>query len=494
MIQDIFARTVRRYSWKHAVSDGKIQFTYNDLFIQKERVKEYFIYSLHIQENDKIAFFLPNCVEFIYCFFAASEIGAVIIPLNIHWKEKELQYCVIKCGIKTVITHNDLLSQWGKIPLQEKRVKFVLIDQLILTPQNARTVTFRKIEKHFFESHSLDTDVLYLYTSGSTGRPKIIPKTHTHLIAGAKNLGKALAVTSRDRFLGVAPFFHANGFENSMLLPIMKGASIILMRQYSPRSMLNLLEKEGITVLIGSPFIFSSLSDVADKTYNFSSIRFCLSAGAPLASDIKKTFFDKFAVTIREHYGASETGPLSVQLEDSQGDDRSVGKPFDKVKVKIIDEDGKKLPSDKTGEILIRSNSMIKGYLDDPELNDKAFTQGYFRTGDLGMLDRNGDIHILGRKKPIINAAGIKIDPVEIQNVLLSFPKVKDAFVTGMKNKRGMEIVKAIVVPQPNCTVNDIIIYCKEYLADYKIPRIIEFRDKIPTDVMGKAIWSQEEE
>ena len=492
MLEDIFARTACSYSGKNAVTDGETQFTYNDLFIQKERVLEYFKSSLQIQEKEKIAIFLPNCTEFIYIFFAATEINAVTVPLNIHWKEKELRYYIDKCGIQTVITHSDLLSQWGDIPSQEKKIKFVLIDQLILPPLTAQTDLLSR-GKHFPKAGSPDTEVLYLCTSGSTGRPKIIPKTHSILIAGAKNLGKALAVTSRDRFLGVAPFFHANGFENSMLLPIIKGASIVLMRQFSPRSMLHLLEKEGITVLIGSPFIFSSLSDIAEKPCNFPSIRFCLSAGAPLPGPLKKTFFNKLGITIREHYGASETGPLSVQWEDSQGDDRSVGKPFNRVKIKITDEDGRALPPDKAGEILIRSNSMTEGYLDDPELNEQAFTEGYFRTGDLGMLDRSGNIHILGRKKPTINAAGVKIDPVEIQNVLLAFSQVKDAWVTGIKNRRGMEMVKALVVAQPNCTANDIIIHCKKHLADYKIPRIIEFTDKIPTDVMGKVIWSREE-
>jgi long-chain acyl-CoA synthetase len=133
----------------------------------------------------------------------------------------------------------------------------------------------------------------------------------------------------------------------------------------------------------------------------------------------------------------------------------------------------------------------MKGYLDEPELTKEAFSDGFFRTGDLGEFDLDGNIHIIGRKKMIINVAGIKIDPVEIKNVLLLCSKVKDAFVIGVKNRRGLEVVKAIVVAQPDCTVNDIIIFCKERLADYKIPRIIEFRDKIPSDVMGKVIWSQ---
>jgi long-chain acyl-CoA synthetase len=493
MIQDIFGQTAEKYSGENAVTDGEIKLTYDGLFLRKERVKEYFVHVLHLQRTDKIALFLPNCVDFICVFFAAADIGAVTIPLNIHLKEKELRYYVNKCGITTVITHDNLMSHWGETPLQMKKLKFVLADQLTVPPQNVKSGFMHKNERHFPKTCTPDTEVLYLSTSGSTGRPKIIPKTHAILIAGANNLGKALAITSTDRFLGIAPFFHANGFENCMLLPLLRGASVVLMRQFSPRDMLEILEKERITVLIGSPFIFSSLADLADKTRNFSSMRFCLSTGAPFPGALKKPFFDKLGITIRQHYGSSETGPLSVQLEDCR-ENGSVGKPFDHVKVKMVDDNDREVASGTTGEVLICSNSMIEGYLDEPELNRKSFSDGFFRTGDLGMLDLHGNIHISGRKKLLINAAGIKIDPVEIKNVLLLCPKVKDAFVTGVKNRRGLEIVKAIVVAQLNCTVNDIILFCKDHLADYKIPRIIEFRDNLPSDIMGKVIWSQIEE
>jgi long-chain acyl-CoA synthetase len=488
MIQDIFSQTVKKYSGKNAVTDGEIRLTYDELFMLKERVKEYFIHKLHIRQTNRIALFLPNCSDFICAFFAAADIGAVTIPLNIHLKERELQYYIDKCGIKTVITHSNLLSQWGEIPLQMKGVKFVSSDRLIFRDKNMRTAeNAYRVSK----THSLESAVLYLCTSGSTGRPKIIPKTHALLTAGAENLGNALAITSQDRFLGVAPFFHANGFENCMLLPMLRGASVVIMRQFSPRNMLELLSKEKITVLNASPFIFSSLIDVADKSYDLSSIRLCLSTGAPLPSAIKKNFLEKFGITIREHYGSSETGPISAQLEAC---DDAIGRPFGKVKVKIVDDDGKELPPDSAGEVLIHSNSMMKGYLDEPELTKEAFLEGFFRTGDLGRFDLAGNISIIGRKKMIINASGIKIDPIEIQNVLLSFHKVKKAFVTGVKNRMGMEMVKAIVVAQPTCTIKEIIMFCRERLADYKIPRIIEFRDKIPTDVMGKVIWSQIEE
>lgn len=489
MIHDLFFQTARQYSERIAVSDGEAELSYGELLGRTVRTGEYFMRELNINKADRIALHLPNCAEFIYAFLAAAAIGAVTIPLNINLKEKELEYFIIKCGINTVITNETLLSQWGQIPSRIKKTAFVTVDKWA-SDQHGGSHFLSNKESWFRGDDNDRTEVLYLCSSGSTGKPKIIPKTHAPILAGVANLGKALSVTYKDRFLGVTPFFHANGFENCMLLPLLRGASIRLMRQFTPGIMLQFLERNEITILIGSPFIFSALLDSADKPYRLSSIRFCLSTGSLLPIGLKKAFFDKFGVFIRVHYGSSETGPVSMELSDS-GKGGSVGKPLDNVKVMIVDEGGKTLRSGETGEIIIHSNSMVSGYLsDETAAAEDTFTGGYYRTGDIGSIDIEGNIHIIGRKKSIINVSGVKIDPLEVKNVLLSHAKVTDAFVMGIKNKRGLELVKAIIVAQRDCTANELVVFCRERLADYKVPRIIEFRDKIPTDIMGKVIWS----
>ena len=493
MLKDVLGALAVAHPLKQAIRCGDLMLTYEELFIMKDRVKKYLTEELRIQKGDKIALYLPNCADFIYSFFSAAEIGAVTIPLNTNFKENELRYYTSKCGIKTIITHSDLLVRWGQMPLKEKTLTFVLMDQLEWLTADIKADSLLKSSPISPDAETIDSDILYLCTSGSSGRPKIIPKTPALLFAGAENLGSALDVNSQDRFLCVTPFFHANGFENCMFLPIMKGASLVLMREFSPRSMLDVLEQEEITVLIGSPFIFSSLCDCADRSYEFSAMRYCLSAGASLPAKLKKNFYDTFGIKVREHYGASETGPISVQFEDAD-EIGAVGKPLNNVGVRILDKEGRQLPPEVTGEVFVSSTSMIKGYLDEPELSSEAFPGGYFKTGDFGMLDSEGNLHIVGRNKAIINSAGIKIDPAEIRNTLLLYPKVKDAYVTGVKNRRGMEIIKAIIVAHPDCTAKEIVTFCRDRLAAFKIPRHIEFIETIPVDVMGKVIRSLVEE
>ena len=485
MLKDVLGTPAIEYPMKQAIRCEDVKLSYKELFLMKERVKRYFSEDLRIQEGDKIAFYLPNSADFIYSFFAAAEIGAVTVPLNIQFKENELRYYTSKCGINAVITHTDLVGHWGTIPMQERPPAFIFMDRLELPPVDCSAGSL----PGRLTSGSIDSEILYLCTSGSSGRPKIIPKTPALLLAGAENLGTALDVDSRDRFLCVTPLFHANGFENSMFLPIIRGASLVLMREFSPRRLLDVLTRGEITVLIGSPFIFSSLCDCADRTYDFSAMRHCLSAGAPLPVELEKKFYDTFGIRIREHYGASETGPISVQFQEAH-ERGAVGKPLHNVWIKILDEQGKQLPPGATGEVFVHSTSMVKGYLDEPELSSEAFQGGYFRTGDLGKLDTDGSLHIVGRNKAIINAAGIKIDPSEIRSILLLHPKVRDAYVTGVKNRRGMEVIKAIIVAQPDCTAKDVVTFCRDRLADFKIPRVIEFRESIPVDAMGKVIRS----
>jgi long-chain acyl-CoA synthetase len=489
MLKDVLGALAIAHPLKQAIRCGDVMLTHEELFIMKERVKQYLAEEVRIHNGDKIAFYLPNCADFVCSFFAVAEIGAVTIPLNTNFKKSELRYYTGKCGINTVITHSDLLGRWGQIPLQEKTPAFVFMDQLKLPPVDFKADSLPKRSPLSPDAGAIDSEILYLCTSGSSGRPKIIPKTPALLFSGAENLGAALDVDSQDRFICVTPFFHANGFENSMFLPIIKGASLVLMREFSPRSMLDALAQEEITVLIGSPFIFSSLCDCADRAYDFSAMRHCLSAGAPLPVELKRKFYDTFGIKVREHYGASETGPVSVQFQDSD-EIGAVGKPLHNVRIRILDEEGRQLPPEVTGEVFVSSTSMVKGYLDEPELSSEAFPGGYFRTGDLGMLDSEGNLHIVGRNKAIINTAGIKIDPAEIRNILLLHPKVQDAYVAGVRNRRGMEVIKAIIVAHPDCTVKDIVTFCKDRLAAFKIPRVIEFMDSIPVDVMGKVIRS----
>jgi len=484
-IPDIFRHTVSQYPERTAIIDGGKYVCYRELLSVEQRLVRHLVEDHRVLAGQKIALFLPNSMEFILSFLAVAEIGGVAVPLNIGLKEHELLYYIDKCDITAVITFRSLLSRWGTIPLQEK-VIFIFAD------------TWENSSGHIWSSHisdglikispprPSDAEVVYLGTSGSTGKPRIVSRTHANVIAGAENVGRALEVTDEDRFLSITPFFHANGFSNCMFLPIMYGATVVLMRQFSPRQALSLLKEKNITVIVGSPFIYSTLADIGDEPLNLPSVRLCLSTGASMPQDLRKSFFEKFGVKLAQLYGSSEAGTISIELED-QTIEGSVGTPLARVQLKIIDDKNLELPPSQIGEIIVRSPAMMQGYVGEPELCMEIFCHGYFRTGDLGMIDGRGTLYLSGRKKKFINASGIKVDPVEIETVLLSFQKIKEARVVGVYNRRGMEILKAVLVAQKDCTLQEVVGYCRNRLADFKVPRIIEFRDRLPQNILGKV-------
>lgn len=488
MIGSLFARTVTEDPEHVAVVDGDKRITCQELYSREQAFVRYLIDELKINKDERVGALLPNCVEFMVAFLGVAEIGAVFIPLNIQLTERELQYYMEKCGITALISNSQYHGRWIEICGKSRERRIVIADRLDATkgPESNSLYEARALDR--LKESSPDTDVLFLSTSGSTGRPKIVPRTQNNLVAGARNAAEAIGVTREDRFLSVVPFHHANGFCNCMFLPMMSGATVVVMKEFSARKMLDILQKENITVLFGSPFIFSVISEIAEEGQGVPVMRACFSSGAPMSEDLRKTFFRKFGIKIQQLYGSSEMGTVSIELGDEPEAHGSVGRPLNAVDVKIVSRGGKELAAYETGEIIVKSPAMTKGYIDEPELNKTAFHNGYFRTGDFGMLDARGFLHISGRKDRVINAGGVKVDPVEIENVLLSFHKVKEAFVVGIKNRRGMEIIKAIIVAQADCKLNEVMGYCKGRLADYKIPRIVDFRDEIPKDMMGKVV------
>ncbi len=483
-IEDIFADAVLKYPEQIAVSEGGEEITYRALYALKQGFARHLREDLHVREGERIALFLPNCTEFIVAFFAIAHVGAIAVPLNFHLKEQELRSYLDRCGITLVVTSSELMTQWGNTPSQG--IRFVLTDRLEFLQRSVMDAPLQEQDRRDSGRVSADMEALYLSTSGSTGRPHIVPRTHANIISGAGNVAKALEITDGDRFLGVTPFFHANGFSNCMFLPLRKGATLFPVKQFSPREVLRLLAEKNITIFFGSPFIFSALTDVEERA-SFPSLRFCLSTGARLNESLRKIFFEKFNVKLRQLYGSSETGTVSVELRDHEGEG-SVGAPLDSIQVRIVDDDGDDLPRGERGEIIVRGPATMRGYVGEPELNEKAFLEGYFRTGDLGLLDDRGDLFIVGRKKMFINASGVKVDPVEIETVLLSFPKVRKARVAGMVTDRGTEIIKATLVAQAGCSVQEVIRHCRARLADFKIPRVIEFKDTIPGNSSGKGV------
>jgi long-chain acyl-CoA synthetase len=300
--------------------------------------------------------------------------------------------------------------------------------------------------------------------------------------------------TKDDRILFVVPVSHTYGFGN-FISAVKSGATVVVSGEFNRNRVLDLLEKESITAFPAVPVML----DVLSKTYvdaprDLSSLKLVISAGAPLKEETFVRFHEKFSVYPRQLYGSTETGVISINLcTEGEITERfgSVGRPVSNVVVRVFGEDDEEVRAGDTGELAVRSPSMTTGYYGLPEETARVFKNGYYFTGDLGLIDEGGYIYITGRRKFLINVGGFKVDPGEVENLLSQHPDIAEAAVLGVTDGRGNERVKAVIVARRPMEVKDVLGFCRERIAEYKVPALVEFRRELPRSPTGKILREQ---
>ena len=426
---------------------------------------------------------LPNSFEFVISIFSLAKLGAIAVPVNPSFQEKELQYYVSDSGTDTIITTPATAATIEPI-VKTANPRCRMLTEIRMDSNTAQP----RHNQH--TPH--DSTFLFQYSSGSTGTPKRVVRSQFNVVTEANNFTATIKASPDDRFLTVVPLYHAHGFGNCMLAALRCGGTLVLQPSFSRKRTLNALLEKGITVFPGVPFMFSILADSPSiEKAELPSLRLAFSAGAALDENTFHGFQKKFGATIRQLYGSTETGAVSINLGEVDHDRwSSIGKPVQGVEVMLIDDASETVTPGESGEILIKSPAMTTGYAHLDELNKETFRNGYFYSGDLGMVDDEGNIFITGRKKLFINAGGNKVDPGEVENVIQTHPAVAECVVVGIKGQYSQEIVKAVVVLEENQALSEesIKALCESKLAEYKVPRIIEFRAEIPRSPLGKIL------
>jgi long-chain acyl-CoA synthetase len=429
---------------------GERRITHAELLERVERAAEG-LRQRGVRSGDAVALVLANGPALVTGFLAITALGAVVVPLNPQFTLDELEYCLNACGV-------------GEVFADEAEIERLVEDH----PR--RPIDPRLPEETF----------VYQFSSGSTGRPKRLARTHGQLWAEAESY---TWITAEDRLFCAVPLFHTYGMGCCLVAAVRNGATLVFLDSTHPFLLargraLELLERERVTVFPGVPFHFRHLAD-APGSAGLSALRLCFSAGTALPRPVFDAFLERFGIAVRQLYGCTEAGTLTVNLDaDPVATFASVGTPAGSVKVRIED-----------GEIVVSSPAMTRGYADDDELNDHAFRDGWFHTADLGRLDEEGRLYVTGRRKLLIEVAGHKVDPIEVEDVLAVHPNVREAVVVGVPEGRGgEESVKAVIVRANDCHERDVIEFCQQRLANFKVPRIVEFRDEIPRSPLGKIL------
>ncbi|MGH8824264.1 MAG: class I adenylate-forming enzyme family protein [Jiangellaceae bacterium] len=482
----MLARTADRFESRPALIDASRRRSWGDVVADVER-RTGALRSRGVGAGDAVGIVLGNDMEFVTTFLAVVSAGAVAVPLNPLLTVAELGLYLRDRSVAGLITSASRVPAIGNWAAAAGSGAWV-----------ADVVGFdaaRDVGRSHVDVCTPEMPALHAFSSGSTGTPKGIVRTQANLTHEADHFFDTVGVSEDDVILTAVALFHAHGLGNCVLAAARSGAAMVLLDPFQRDAALEAIARDGVTVFPTVPFVVQTLAETrrADRAAA-GSLRLCFTAGAPLARETFDLFTARFGVPVRQLYGCSEAGSVTMNLdEDPSPSAASVGRPMKGIEVAIVGEQGVSRPPGSTGEVTFTSPALTSGYVGvAPEANE-AFRDGWFRTGDLGHVDESGNLFVTGRTKLFISTGGYKVDPVEVENVLRRHPGVADVVVVGAAGSLGEEIVKAVVVPAESTADEaalrgELIGLCRTRLAVYKVPRIVEFRSEIPRSPLGKIL------
>ncbi|MFX1374512.1 MAG: class I adenylate-forming enzyme family protein [Promethearchaeota archaeon] len=466
-----------------------------------------FLYDLGIRKGDKVSVYLPNMLEYVYLYLGIPKIGAVTGPVNALFKAREVKFVVDHSEAKILVTIPQFMEVVNEIKNDLPNLKHVIV----IGEPVENTLNFWEL----MESASTKAPpkvkikekediAAILYTSGTTGFPKGVLQTHFNIRRNAEMIQEFLKAREDFRFMLILPLFHVNAQIVTVMAPLSIGASCILTPGFSAQTHWETVAKYKASTFSAVPTILSILLRMPHENLDLSSLEFVICGAAPLPVEVFSEFENTFECKIVEGYGltegtcASSVNPLPTETEDKRKVG-SIGIPLPCNEMKIVNEKGEDVPPNTKGEIIIRGDNVMKEYFKNPEANAETLKKGWLYTGDIGHMDEDGFFFITDRKKDMIIRGGENIYPREIEEVLYSHPAVSLATVIGVRDKIYGELPKAFIVLKKNksITEEEIINYCKKNLADFKIPKYVEFRDDLqqtPTGKIMKQPLREEEE
>ncbi|NVM19866.1 MAG: long-chain-fatty-acid--CoA ligase [Candidatus Lokiarchaeota archaeon] len=457
-----------------------------------------FLYDLGIRKGDKVSVYLPNMPEYVYLYLGIPKIGAVTGPVNALFKPREVKFVVGHSEAKAIVTipnFMELINQIkGELPNLEH---IIVIGELV-----EGTLNYSELMEKASTDNPPEVDIdekadpaAILYTSGTTGFPKGVLQTHFNIRRNAEMIRDFMDAKEHYRFMLILPLFHVNAQIVTIMGPLVIGASSILTPGFSAQTHWETVANYKASTFSCVPTVLSILLKMPHENLDLSSLEFVICGAAPLPVEVFRAFEDTFKCKVVEGYGltegtcASSVNPLPTETEDRRKIG-SIGLPLPGNEMKIVDSQGNDLPPNTKGEIVVKGDNVMKEYFKNPEANDETLKDGWLYTGDIGHMDEDGFFYITDRKKDMIIRGGENIYPREIEEVIYSHPSVSLGTVIGVRDKIYGELPKAFIVLKEgeSVTEEEVIEYCKKHLADFKVPKYVEFRDKLPQTPTGKIM------
>ena len=521
-LQRFLFESARRFPDRYAVYYFGARMTYRALAEETCRFANA-LRGLGVGKGDRVALMMPNCPQQLIAYYGTLTAGAVAVPTNPLYVERELQHQLADSGAETIVLLTKFVPTLRNV-IEKTRVRNVIVANIkdYFPPILRLLFTLAKEQK---EGHRADVgglpgvhrmsdllqrssaqapDVavapedlaLLQYTGGTTGVCKGAMLTHANLVANTVQTHYWMTdlKDGEETFMAVLPFFHVYGMTVAMNLAVMTAAMMILQPRFEVQEVLKAIHKLRPTIFPGVPTMYVAINNHSDvQKYDLRSIRACISGAAPLPVEVQNRFELLTGARLVEGYGLTEAAPVThcnpIYGHRKAG---SIGTPFPDVDAAIADlETGERgLPPGSTGELVLRGPQVMLGYWNNPEETRQALREGWLYTGDIAKYDEDGYFYITDRKKDIIIAGGFNISPREVEEVLFEHPKVREAVVVGIPDQYRGETVKAYVVLKDGqaATEEEIISFCRDRMARFKVPTAVEFRASLPKTMVGKVL------
>ena len=467
---DLFNLSLVDRKEKVALAFKEETFTFGQLDFRSDRTAA-LLQSKGIGEGDRVCLYLENCIEFIDLYLACLKLGAIAVPINILYRDREISHILSDATPKEVIAKTAIPG-----------VKTWLVKNL--------TEEVRHADLPFSPTITTgDSPAAIVYTSGTTGASKGAVLSHNNFMANAINLNTCWKITAQDRLLLGLPLFHVHGLANGLHCALIAGTHIKLLERLEHQQLAVEFTTYRPTLFYGVPTIYVRLLEQPEATARDigASLRLFVSGSAPLPAQVLEEFNTKFGKVILERYGMTET--LMNISNPYSGERRAgtVGFPLPGVSVKIIGANGHTVLPGEEGELYVKGPNVFTGYWQKEEATHAAFDHGYFKTGDMAVCSADGYYTLRGRKSDLIISGGFNIYPREIEEFLLEHEHISEAAVVGIPDKVRGELPVAYLVAHVNLNLNELEEKCRKELASFKVPRQFILVDKLPRTALGKV-------
>jgi HIP---CoA ligase len=455
-----------RFGDAEAVVDGPLRYTFSEL-VERIRCAAGAFADLGIDKGDRVAIWAPNSAEWIVAAFGLLTAGGVLVPVNTRFKLDEAGDIIVRSGVKAVLVQKGFLGQDYSAPAGTPVID---LESDFLSSGSP------------FERPVSGTDISdIIFTSGTTGRPKGAMMNHRQTLRMYEEWATLADLREGDRYLQINPYFHTFGLKAGLVTSFLRGATMLPVAVFDVDSVVDLIERERVTMLPGPPTLYHSLLTIGDKA-KLSTLRAGVTGAADIPVELVHRIHSELPFqTLMTGYGLTEAGNVTLSRPGDSFEDvaTTAGLPCADVEVSIGED----------GEVLVRGYGVMQGYLDDPVATAEAIdVEGWLHTGDLGNFDDTGRLRIVGRKKDMFIVGGFNAYPAEIEGFLITHAAVAQAAVIGVPDERLGQVGKAFVVRKSPVGEQELIEWCRAHMAGFKVPRSVEFLDALPLNATGKVV------